>query len=335
MRPAGRGQVNVNNRAQFGFSQVVMEALATNENFDELGYLRMNPDVAAAVKEKIYFRSGRHHFDAHGAQEGRKLRLPAERLYSLKQQKLERIRPLLRKDLASSENGLYFDFLSGDFKREYGIVDSDNVSANEYHSGALEMIERNAAGLVLDCGAGMRAVYYSNVVNLEVVPYDTTDVLGIGQCLPFETETFDAVLSLAVLEHVNDPFLCAREIERVLKPGGELYCAVPFLQPFHAYPNHYYNMTHVGLANLFPGLEVREQKVVRETLPIWGLTWILRNWAQGLHGDALEEFLKLRVGDLLGEPLEYLERAFVTGLPESKNFELACATVLVARKPSK
>ena len=319
--------------AQFGFSQVVMEALASAENFDEAGYLRMNPDVAAAVKEKVHFRSGRHHFDVHGAKEGRRQRLPADRLYSLKQQKHERIRPLLRKDLACSESRLCFDFLTADVKREYGIVDTDNVSGNEYHSGALETIERHASGLVLDCGAGMRAVYYSNVVNFEVVPYDTTDVLGIGQCLPFQDESFDAVLSMAVLEHVNDPFLCAREIERVLKPGGELYCAVPFLQPFHAYPNHYYNMTHVGLANLFPGLQVREQKVVRETLPIWGLTWILRNWAQGLQGVALDEFLNLRVSELIGEPLEYLERAFVTGLPEAKNFELACATVLVAVKP--
>ena len=319
--------------ARVEFSQVAMEALATAENFDESGYLRANPDVAAAVKEGTYFRSGRQHFEVHGAKEGRKLRLSWERLAPLKQRKLERIRPFLRKDLACSENRQYFDFLTADFKREYGIVDTDNVSANEYHSGALEMIERYSTGLVLDCGAGMRPVYYSNVVNLEVVAYDTTDVLGIGQHLPFQANTFDGVVSNAVLEHVNDPFLCAREIVRVLKPGGELYCAVPFLQPLHAYPNHYYNMTHVGLANLFPGLEIREQKVVRETLPIWGLTWILRNWAQGLEGAARDEFLNLRVGELLGEPEEYLERGFVTGLSEAKNFELACATVLVAVKP--
>jgi hypothetical protein len=31
--------------------------------------------------------------------------------------------------------------------------------------------------------------------------------------------------------------------------------------------------------------------------------------------------------------LEYLEREFVTGLSEDKNFELASATVLVAVKP--
>jgi SAM-dependent methyltransferase len=315
------------------FSQVKLEETATAENFEEAAYLRANPDVAAAVN--VHFSSGRQHFDTFGIRERRKIRLPAERIYALKQQKLERIRPCLRNDMVCVESRLCFDFLTPEMKSKYGIVETGNVSANEYHTGALELIERNAAGLVLDCGAGKRQVYYSNVVNFEVVPYESTDVLGLGQCLPFQDGTFDAVISLAVLEHVTDPFLCAREIERVLKPGGELYCGVPFLQPLHAYPNHYYNMTHTGLANLFPGLQIKEQKVVPETLPIWGLTWILRSWSEGLTGAALEEFLNLKVSDLLGDPPEYLERAFVATLLEAKNFELASATVLVAEKPEK
>ena len=76
---------------------------------------------------------------------------------------------------------------------------------------------------------GRRAVYFDNVVNFEIVPYDTTDVRGVGEELPFRDASFDAVVSIAVLEHVKDPFRCAREIARVLKPGGELICAVPFL----------------------------------------------------------------------------------------------------------
>ncbi|HEX3450908.1 MAG TPA: methyltransferase domain-containing protein, partial [Isosphaeraceae bacterium] len=69
-------------------------------------------------------------------------------------------------------------------------------------------------------------------------------------------DAFDAVISVPVLEQVRDPFTAAKEITRVLKPGGKLFCCVRFLQPFHGYPNHYYNMTHVGLASLFGGLKV-------------------------------------------------------------------------------
>ena len=86
-----------------------------------------------------------------------------------------------------------------------------------------------------------------NVVNYEIVDYDTTDVIGLGDTLPFNDCVFDAVISIAVLEHVRYPFACAAEIVRVLKRGGELECSVPFLQPLHGYPHHYYNMTSQGL----------------------------------------------------------------------------------------
>lgn len=41
--------------------------------------------------------------------------------------------------------------------------------------------------------------------------------------LPFETGSFDAVLSLGVLEHVADPDGSLEEIKRVLEPGGTFY----------------------------------------------------------------------------------------------------------------
>ena len=40
--------------------------------------------------------------------------------------------------------------------------------------------------------------------------------------LEFEDETFDAVLSFAVLEHVKEPLSAVREMVRVLKAGGVL-----------------------------------------------------------------------------------------------------------------
>jgi len=248
--------------------------------------------------------------------------------------KLARIRPQLRDDLPRTDRPLCYDFLSDELRREFAVADTANVSANAYDETALGLIAEHRDGLVLDCGAGLRPAYLDNVVNFEVAPYDTTDVRGVGERLPFCDGVFDAAFSLAVLEHVKDPFACAVELTRVLKPGGVLYCVVPFLQPYHGYPHHYYNMTHQGLANLFADrLTVERQDVIGSGRPIWALNWILARWAAGLSPLTRLQFLRMRVADLIGDPVGYLDKPFVTGLSPEMNLELASTTALLARKP--
>ena len=308
---------------------------ARAETFDEAGYLEANPDVAAAVSAG-HFESGRQHFERFGVGERRLMALTGAReaIETRRLAKMKRVKPLLDLSLAHKRNGAKYDFLTPALREQAGISETSAVSANPYDEHVTALIEENAEGLLLDCGAGSRPVYFDNVVNYEIVDYLTTDVIGVGERLPFKSDVFDGVISIAVLEHVRDPFGCAAELVRVLKPGGRLVCCVPFLQPEHGYPHHYYNMTRLGLRRLFEdGLRIEDQRVVLSTLPVWSLTWFLRSWAAGLEGAARAAFLDLKVGELVGDPSALLDRAWVTGLSGEKNFELASATMLFGRKP--
>lgn len=314
-------------------TKIVLEVLTTAQNFEEAAYLASNPDVARAVAQG-HFPSGRAHFDIYGHAEGRRMRTSAL-LDEAQSLKLRRLDDGLRKELPHRVAGQKHDFLTPQLRDDMGIMDTDNVSSHDYPADMQAIVDSHPDGLILDFGSGKRATYFSNVVNYDVVNYATTDVIGVGEVLPFKDNLFDAVISNAVLEHVKQPASCAQEIARVLKPGGTLWCSVAFLSPVHGYPNHYFNMTAQGLRSLFePYLEIDAQTVPDVMRPIYGLRWIVHLWAAGLTGETRERFLDMSLKDLL-KPMPEIENAdWIRGLSDDKNFELATCTAILAHKPA-
>lgn len=53
------------------------------------------------------------------------------------------------------------------------------------------------------------------------------DVVGVDRPLPYPDQSFDAVVSMEVIEHVVDPLPWVREALRVLKPNGLLFLTTP------------------------------------------------------------------------------------------------------------
>lgn len=225
------------------------------------------------------------------------------------------------------------DFLSPEQKLKIPSVDDTPASHGGVDEVMFALIHRFVNGLILDCGAGSKSRTYPNVINLEIMPYPSTDVLAVNEALPFADGTFDVVFSLATLEHVRDPFRSAQEIMRVLKPGGFLYSMVPLLAPFHGFPAHYYNMTIEGHKNLYGAdLHVIDARVPLSGRPIFALTWILNSWIHGLPPACRDEFMNLRVRDLIGNPQEYLEKPFVRFLAAETNMEIAAITCIIGEK---
>jgi SAM-dependent methyltransferase len=73
------------------------------------------------------------------------------------------------------------------------------------------------------------------------------DILGDAHALPFVAQSFDCVFAYAVLEHLFNPFIAIKELNRVLKPGGIFIGTVSQGEPFHA---SYFHFTPWGLISL-------------------------------------------------------------------------------------
>ena len=128
---------------------------------------------------------------------------------------------------------------------------------------------------ILDLGAGTRR-RAPNVINLEIEMTPEVDVIADGHALPFSDATFDAVISEAVLEHVRAPNLVVAEIYRVLKSGGHICVAVPFLQGYHAAPHDYQRWTVPGIVELCAAFSELERGPCAG--PTTSLHWIFREY---------------------------------------------------------
>lgn len=90
---------------------------------------------------------------------------------------------------------------------------------------AMEGIEPSQAGVEVSTMRAQR-------LNLNNVRFQQ----GVGEDIPFPDNTFDFVISLAVLEHVQNVASVVEETYRVLRPGGWAYFEVPNnLYPFEGH----------------------------------------------------------------------------------------------------
>ena len=169
-----------------------------------------------------------------------------------------------------------------------GIADlspSLTLGVNEFtaHDAVREILKvrPGAKILVIGCGAqrfspvGAACFVYSDVSigPLTQVVFDATDI-------PYPDETFDAVLSVAVIPYVSDPYRCVAEITRVLCPGGFVYDTSAFMQQVHMGRFDYTRFTYMGHRRLFRDFDAVQRGITGG--PAMALCWSISYFVESL-----------------------------------------------------
>jgi hypothetical protein len=98
-------------------------------------------------------------------------------------------------------------------------------------------------------------------VGIDLLPGLNVDVVADLCSATFATDhpslvqNFGVVFCSALLEHVANPFAAAENIGALVRPGGHIFCAGPWVQGYHPYPEDYWRINHAGFRALFPGFE--------------------------------------------------------------------------------
>ncbi|WP_082962509.1 class I SAM-dependent methyltransferase [Mycobacterium sp. E342] len=107
-------------------------------------------------------------------------------------------------------------------------------------------------------GDGLAELYADPAVDLvafDIYVSPLVQFVGDGHAIPLADGCVDGVVIQAVLEHVLEPTVVAKEIHRVLRSGGIVYADSPFLQQVHEGPYDFTRFTDSGHRYVFRDFE--------------------------------------------------------------------------------
>jgi GT2 family glycosyltransferase/glycosyltransferase involved in cell wall biosynthesis len=223
------------------------------------------------------------------------------------------------------------------------IVPESHLS-NPLPASVLTLIDETRGGLVLNLSAGGTVKRFDNVVEAEAAVFRHTDLLADAHRLPFVDGAFDAVIVLNAFEHYREPKRVARELFRVLRPGGKLLIRTAFLQPLHERPWHFYNCTRYGLEEWFKDFETEELHVSENFSPGHSISWLASEAELALRRDlssnAADAFADASLGHFIslwrsGEEARLIDPIWsaLAQLPQETQESIAAGFEYVGRRP--
>jgi ubiquinone/menaquinone biosynthesis C-methylase UbiE len=202
---------------------------------------------------------------------------------------------------------------------------------------------------ILDVGCGTGVVLTELAKRGDATGFDFSDkaleycrnrghndlVLGNAEELPFESETFDAVVGLDIFEHVEHDERAFAEVRRVLKPGGILILSVPAFQslwgPHDVALMHFRRYRRREMADKLKRAGLEPLKVSYSVFLLFPLVACIRFFEKRKRGPAEASLPPLPVW--LNSALIALQ-TFESKLLNIANLPWGSSVIAVARKPS-
>jgi len=108
------------------------------------------------------------------------------------------------------------------------------IFLSKLNNGANEIVACDFSQAAVDKGAA-----YATGLGITNVQWRCADI----QNIPFDTSSFDVVISCETIEHVPNPAKAVQELSRVLKPGGKLILTTPNYMNFVGLYRFYLRLT--------------------------------------------------------------------------------------------
>jgi SAM-dependent methyltransferase len=193
-----------------------------------------------------------------------------------------------------------------------------------------------AATAIINLGSGNVPCRDPRVISTDVLPNTNVDLVSEAEVLPLKDGVIDYLTSGAVFEHVHDPLRSIKEVRRILKDGGAFYIDTAFMQGYHGFPGHYFNMTPQAVEtfiaddfNLTHSTTMGDGSIFHPVQSM--LTYMIENLPESDQG----QFKDMTIRDLLGEIRERLVPCVFDGrVTEFMRRTYAASVIISASKPA-
>ena len=140
-----------------------------------------------------------------------------------------------------------------------------------------------------------------------------------GRILPFESKSFDGVISTQVLEHVPNPSALLAEINRIVKPNGGLILSVPFAWQEHEAPFDFSRFSSFGLVFLLKEAGFETKQITKDIGSIESIAILLNVY---IINNLIPKGFGSLVVVLLCFPIQAIARFAQLLLPDEGKFYL-------------